>query len=304
MTRYLFALLFASLVFVTAFGRADDEVDQPKKENPDTPRLKRKKRDNPPAVKEDKDKSDKDKAKEDDRKDKDTKKDKKGKDKAKDDEELVPEDGPMGEPQEDEKDVLERVNRNMRSVEEKLGNREVGDPTIQQQRDVLKDLDDLIRRSQQQEQGGGGGADQQPQGGEDQDKNDQKQQGGAKQQQRGQKQGQKQQARAQRQPRQNRQMVGGQQPKQDQGEGKGQKQGKQPQKGGGNDPGNNAKGDGPKNDKQVDDKLYKDVWGHLPESLRAEMNAYSNPKPFMPRYDDLIKKYYRTIAEQGRKKGD
>ena len=50
--------------------------------------------------------------------------------------------------------------------------------------------------------------------------------------------------------------------------------------------------------------LYKDVWGHLPEALRAEMNAYSNPRPFMPRYDDLIKKYYRMIAEQGRKKGE
>ena len=47
-----------------------------------------------------------------------------------------------------------------------------------------------------------------------------------------------------------------------------------------------------------------DVWGHLPAALRAEMNAYSNPQPFMPKYDDLIKKYYRTIAEQGRRKGD
>jgi hypothetical protein len=45
-------------------------------------------------------------------------------------------------------------------------------------------------------------------------------------------------------------------------------------------------------------------WGNLPESVRAQMDAYSNPQPFMPRYDDLVKKYYRTIAEQGRKKGD
>jgi len=57
-----------------------------------------------------------------------------------------------------------------------------------------------------------------------------------------------------------------------------------------------------KNDPNFEE--YKDVWGHLPESLRAEMNAYSNPAPFMPKYDDLIKKYYRTIAEQGRRKGD
>ena len=37
---------------------------------------------------------------------------------------------------------------------------------------------------------------------------------------------------------------------------------------------------------------------------RAEMRAYSNPEPFLAKYDDLIRKYYRTIAEQGRKKGD
>jgi hypothetical protein len=52
-----------------------------------------------------------------------------------------------------------------------------------------------------------------------------------------------------------------------------------------------------------DDKETKEVWGHLPESLRAEMDAYSNPRPFMPRYDDLIRKYYRTIATKGRAKG-
>ena len=50
--------------------------------------------------------------------------------------------------------------------------------------------------------------------------------------------------------------------------------------------------------------LYKDVWGHLPETLRAEMNAYSNTKGFMPEYEVLISKYYRTIAEQGRRQGD
>jgi hypothetical protein len=50
--------------------------------------------------------------------------------------------------------------------------------------------------------------------------------------------------------------------------------------------------------------MYKDIWGHLPESLRAEMNAYSNPQPFLPRYDQLIREYYKTIAEQGRKKGE
>jgi hypothetical protein len=34
------------------------------------------------------------------------------------------------------------------------------------------------------------------------------------------------------------------------------------------------------------------------------MDAYSNMQPFLPKYDDMIKRYYRTIAEQGRRKGD
>ena len=37
--------------------------------------------------------------------------------------------------------------------------------------------------------------------------------------------------------------------------------------------------------------MYKDVWGHLPESLRAEMNAYFNDKQFMAKYDELIKRW-------------
>ena len=74
----------------------------------------------------------------------------------------------------------------------------------------------------------------------------------------------------------------------------------QANKGNGNNGGGGGKSmEGPK-DKNAD--LYKDVWGHLPEALRAEMNAYSNDKQFMAKYDELIKRYYRSIAEEGRKK--
>ena len=55
-------------------------------------------------------------------------------------------------------------------------------------------------------------------------------------------------------------------------------------------------------DKNAD--LYKDVWGHLPATLRAEMNAYANTKGFMPEYETLISQYYSTIAAEGRRKGD
>ena len=49
--------------------------------------------------------------------------------------------------------------------------------------------------------------------------------------------------------------------------------------------------------------LYKDVWGHLPETLRQEMDQYSREQ-FMAKYADLLKQYYATIAEKGRRKDE
>lgn len=63
-------------------------------------------------------------------------------------------------------------------------------------------------------------------------------------------------------------------------------------------------GVGGKNKKDAADMpladLYKDVWGHLPEKMRQEMDAYFKER-FMPRYSDLLRQYYSTIAEQGKK---
>ena len=50
-------------------------------------------------------------------------------------------------------------------------------------------------------------------------------------------------------------------------------------------------------------ELYKEKWGHLPETLRLEMDAYSRER-FMARYSDLLKQYYSTIAERGRRTED
>ena len=48
--------------------------------------------------------------------------------------------------------------------------------------------------------------------------------------------------------------------------------------------------------------LYKDIWGHLPEKLRQEMDTYSREQ-FMAKYSDLLRQYYATLAEKGRSKG-
>ena len=52
------------------------------------------------------------------------------------------------DPEQDEKETLERLSRNLRTAEERLANKEVGDGTRQVQRDILKDLDALIELSQ------------------------------------------------------------------------------------------------------------------------------------------------------------
>jgi hypothetical protein len=49
--------------------------------------------------------------------------------------------------------------------------------------------------------------------------------------------------------------------------------------------------------------LYKDTWGHLPETLRQEMDQYSRER-FMDKYSELLKQYYKTIAEKSSRKRD
>jgi hypothetical protein len=71
-----------------------------------------------------------------------------------------------------------------------------------------------------------------------------------------------------------------------------------------NQSGNNPRGGrtGPEGMSKIAD-LYKDVWGHLPETLRQEMDQYSREQ-FMAKYGDLLKQYYATIAEKGRRKAE
>lgn len=47
---------------------------------------------------------------------------------------------------------------------------------------------------------------------------------------------------------------------------------------------------------------YKEVWGHLPEKMRQEMDLYFRDR-FMPRYSELLRQYYSSLAERGAKTG-
>jgi hypothetical protein len=49
--------------------------------------------------------------------------------------------------------------------------------------------------------------------------------------------------------------------------------------------------------------LFKQTWGHLPETLRQDIDQYSREQ-FMTKYSELIKRYYATIAEKGHRTGD
>lgn len=51
-------------------------------------------------------------------------------------------------PERDEQELLGRIDRNMRTSEDRLANRELTDATRQVQEDILKDLDALINKDQ------------------------------------------------------------------------------------------------------------------------------------------------------------
>lgn len=50
----------------------------------------------------------------------------------------------------------------------------------------------------------------------------------------------------------------------------------------------------------IDDEVVKDVWGHLPAKTREQISQYYQEK-FMPRYSELLRQYYSSLAEQNRR---
>jgi len=242
------------MTFLVAPARADG--DDPKPNQPEPPvRLKKKAKPNEGSEK--------------DKQVKPPKKEDAAKGDKSDDEQ------PPAEPDQDPKEILGRISKNMDSSKDRLAQRDPGDGTQQIQRDIVKDLDALIeqsKRQQQQQQ------QQQQQSGQGQ--------GSRSRQQRGQQSSQR------RNSSQQKQQASGQKP----GQAK-----PSDQQANGQKPG--AGGPGGQKSAMSNADLYKDIWGHLPEKFRMEMDAYSRVE-FMNKYNDLLKQYYTTIAEKGRKKGD
>lgn len=302
MSKRWMILLLAGLVTLAGMAAAQQPA------GPDEPplRLKKKKREDKPAKPDDKKKDDK-------------KKDDKKKEEKKTDKEEPGDDEPAA-PQEDEKEVLQRVVKNVRDVEDRLAKNDLGEGTRQTQRDILNDIESLIRLNGSPPPEGGGGEgmqnDQEQNGQQSDNKNGQRGKSGGSQKGKGRrtktvkvprKGGQAQQKNAKGNGKNGSKpgnKSGTSQAKAGGGNGEAGQGGDKP--GGKNGQGGNGGAGGDRANRPINrtGDLYKDEWGHLPPSLRAQMDAYSNPQPFLPKYDDLIKRYYRTIAEQGRRKGD
>jgi len=51
----------------------------------------------------------------------------------------------------------------------------------------------------------------------------------------------------------------------------------------------------------IEDEIVKEVWGHLPDKMRQQATQYYQ-QDFMPRYTELLKLYYSSLAEKGGKR--
>ena len=188
----------------------------------------------------------------------------------------------------------------MHRAEDRLANKEIDDGTRQAQDDALKDLDQLIDLNENPPSS----QDDQKNNSSDSSKSDSSKSGSSKSDPSKSASGSGSSGHSGSSGSSGRKSKGRSRGKKSQGHGNGgqgaggtasgdkqQSGGKPDQKPGdpnGKSP-NGGNGGGGKDSPPLKDRnadLYKDVWGHLPETLRAEMNAYSNTKGFMPEYDD------------------
>ena len=51
----------------------------------------------------------------------------------------------------EEEEILGRIGKNVKDVDDRLGNLDLGDPTLQKQRDILEDLEKLLRKNQNEQ---------------------------------------------------------------------------------------------------------------------------------------------------------
>jgi hypothetical protein len=244
---------------------------------------------------------------------------------------LVPSPGPPAEP-EDPGLIADRILQNTKDAADRLKENDTGTDTRQKQDQTLKDIDALLKQAENPPpMGGGGSGDKSDEKQKSQDMGGGGQGGGGTPMGGGGKKGSGQQAKgggsgtksggtsgtkspSWRERRQQEQQARSGGKEKGMGDpqnlpdptGSGKRADVQPggqkeQPGGagaaagGNDRGGRA-GKSPPT-LPVDETIAKQVWGHLPEKLRQQMSQYYKEQ-FMPKYDDLLRQYYSSLAER------
>jgi hypothetical protein len=237
--------------------------------------------------------------------------------------------GPDGKPQQPRVDqsaeIMARIAKDMKSSVERLDQTDPGDVTRKIQGDIVDGLDELIKQNtKSQGGGGGGGGASKPKaaagggGGSGQAKNtdmakapSQDKMGAASKGKQGDDNDQPGKAKSGEGP-DGKEKDKGQGDGKDDQAGSGKKADKDDKMGQTkpNEPGKDGPGGGgqgsAKDDKgkvktNIAADLHRNDWGHLPLAIRQDMDAYSRER-FMPRYDEALQQYYRSISEQGQRK--
>jgi hypothetical protein len=217
--------------------------------------------------------------------------------------EATPEAGPKENPLE----VVERIVKNSKAVGDKLAQTDTGAETRGTQKTILKDIDSLIDRQENPPPSGGDS--------QDMDKNKNKDMS----------------PKGENDPKGGNQPNGGNQPKGGNQQAHGGRKPRQGEKGGQSPPmqpgkqdpsaskpdmstakadpmigGAKAAGGAPmgkvaaKPSLPIDDAVVKEVWGHLPDKLRQQVSQYYKEQ-FMPKYSELLKQYYSSLANAPQK---
>ena len=201
--------------------------------------------------------------------------------------------------------IAERALTNAKDATEKLANQDAGDETQAAQKRTLKAIDDLLKKSENPPPmgggnppppmgggGGGGGGSPPPMG------RSGKPMGNGKPMPMGSGQPMPM-GSGQPMPMGSGQpMPGGGQPM----PGAGQPMGGQPM--GGQAQSGSAPGQGGAKSPPgvpLPEKITKDVWGHLPSQLRQQMSQFYRER-FMPKYSELLRQYYSSLAEKEKEK--
>ena len=195
--------------------------------------------------------------------------------------------------------IVERLHKNMDKSEEQLNKKDPGEDTRKIQLDIIKDLDELIEQQSKADSGGGGATSiSSASKGASNGNRSSAANSGSRTKKKG--QGRKD----------NTGNTAGKNDPDKLGNGEEKEKGKSGNQAAKSEPGKEGKGgDGmggkpnaeDKKDKNTIADLFKDVWGHLPQKERQEMDAYARER-FLRKYEEILRQYYRTISEQDRRR--